>query len=103
MVADWIWQDNLEPFLTTLSWVVDYTIDDDDWQAIKTGLLETDGDLLRWCSYEFAGTSVMKFRIAVDRGTEVLQVEVDGLAELEARVEIAVAVFQNFHLRKRRG
>jgi hypothetical protein len=103
MVADWIWQDNLEPFLTTLGWVVGYSIDEDDSQAIKTGLLETDGDLLRWCSYEFAAASIVKFKLAIDRGTEVLQVEVDSPTELEPRVEMAVAIFQHFHLRKRRG
>ena len=102
MVADWIWQDNLEPFLTTLSWIVGYTIDDDDWQAIKTGLLETDGDLLRWCSYGFAGSNSVNFKLAVDRGTEVLQVEVDAPAEVEAQVELAFAIFQHFHLLKRR-
>ncbi len=103
MVADWIWQDNLEPFLTALSWVVDYSMDEGDWQAIKTGILETDGEVLRWSSYEFAGDCVLKFRLAVDRGTEVLQVEVEAPKELEPRVVMAIAIFQHFHLRKRRG
>jgi hypothetical protein len=56
MVADWIYEDNLEPFVTALSWLASYTIDDDDWQAIKTGLLKTDGDHFQWSSYEFDGT-----------------------------------------------
>ncbi len=103
MVAGWILRDNLEPFLTTLSWVVGYSIDDDDWHAITTGLLETDGDLLRWCSYEFADDGVVKFNLAVDRGTEVMQVKVDAPIGFEPQVELAVAVFQHFHLRKRRG
>jgi hypothetical protein len=102
MIANWIWQDNLEPFLTTLSWIASYAIDDDDWQAIKTGLLETDGDLLRWCSYEFAGSTVC-FKLAMDPGTEVLQVEVGGPADLSGQVQLALAVFQHFHLRKRRA
>jgi hypothetical protein len=102
MIADWVWQDNLEPFLTTLSWIVGYSIKDDDWQAIKVGLLETDGDLLRWYSYGFAGSSTVNFKLAVDRGTEVLQVEVDAPTEAEVQVALAVAIFQHFHLRKRR-
>ncbi len=103
MVAGWIWQDNLEPFLTAISWVVSYSIDDEDWQAIKTGLLETDGDLLRWCSYEFVGIHHLIFRLAVDHGTEVMQVQLDALAELESQLQLAISVFQHFHLRKRRG
>jgi hypothetical protein len=103
MVASWILQDNLEPFLTTLSWVVSYSIDDDDWQAIRTDLLETDGDLLRWCSYEFGGNHQVRFRLAVDRGTEVMQVQVDAPIELEPQVALAVSIFQHFHLRKRRS
>jgi len=99
VVANWIFQDNLESFLTTLSWVVGYSIDDDDWQAIRTGLPETDGDLLRWFRYEFAGNQVIGFKLAVDRGTEVLQVIVDAPLELEPQVELAVAIFQHFHLR----
>jgi hypothetical protein len=34
MVSGWILQDNLEPFLTTLGWIVCYSFDDDDWQQI---------------------------------------------------------------------
>jgi hypothetical protein len=97
MVAGWILQDNLEPFLTTLSWVVGYSIDDDDWQAINNDLLDGGGG-----SYEFAGHDELTFDIAIDSGSDVLKVTVDTPVELEPQVELAIAVFQQFHLRKLR-
>jgi len=97
MVDGSILQDNLEPFLTTLSWLVGYSIDEDDWQAINNDLFDGGGG-----SYEFAGKQVMKFNVAVDRNTNVLKVSVALPGELDPQVELAIAIFQHFHLRKPR-
>ena len=95
MVAGLILQGNLEPFLTTLSWLIGYSISEDDWQAITNDLLDGGGG-----SYEFAGNLTMKFDVVVERNTEVLRVAVDAPEELKSQVELAVAIFQHFHLRK---
>jgi hypothetical protein len=97
VVAGWIIQDNLDLFLTTLSWIVGYSIDSDEWEAINTDLLEMSGDLI----HEFAGNHKVKIEVAVDRATGKLQIRVDAPTEFESQVELAIAIFQNFHLRKR--
>ena len=51
-------------------------------------------------SYEFAGNQKLAFNVSLDRDTEVLEVTVNTAAELEPQVELAIAVFQEFHLRK---
>ena len=95
MVAGTILQENLEPFLTTLSWLIGYSIDDDDWQAINNDLLDGGGD-----SYEFVGNQTMKVDLALEGNTDVIKVTAAVPEELESQVELAVAIFQNFRLRK---
>jgi hypothetical protein len=97
MVAGSILQENLEPFLVTLSWLIGYSIDADDWQAINNDLLDGGGG-----SYEFAGNQRMKFDVALGGNTDVLSVTVAVPEELEPQVELAVAIFQHFRLRKHR-
>jgi hypothetical protein len=97
MVAGRILQENLEPFLTTLSWLIGYSIDDDDWQAINNDLLDGGGD-----SYEFVGNQTIKVDLALEGNTEVIKVTATVPEELESQVELAVAIFQNFRLQKHR-
>jgi hypothetical protein len=61
MVAGSILQDNLEPFLTTLSWLIGYSFDEDDWQVINNDLLDGGGG-----AYEWVGNQTMKFDVAGD-------------------------------------
>jgi hypothetical protein len=97
MVAGSILQGNLEPFLASLSWLVGYSIDEDDWQAINNDLLDGGGG-----SYEFAGSQTMTFEVALDRNSDAMKVTVAVPKELEPQVELAIAIFQHFHLRKPR-
>jgi hypothetical protein len=99
MVAGWILQNNLDPFLTALSWIVGYSIDDDEWETINTDLLEMSLEL----SHEFSGNHKVKFEVAVDRVTGNFQVKVDAPKEFDSQVELAIAIFQHFHLRRARS
>ncbi len=97
MAADSILQDNLDPFLTTLSWLVGYTIGDDDWAAINNDLLDGGG-----ATCEFAGNHVLKVQACIERKTKFVEVSVEAPKELEPQVELAIAIFRHFHLRKNR-
>lgn len=97
MITGTILQDNLEPFLTTLSWLIGYSIDEGDWQAINNDLIDGGGG-----SYKFVGNQTMKFDVALDGNTEVIKVTVAVPEELESQVELAVAIFQHFRLRMHR-
>jgi hypothetical protein len=95
MVVGTILQQNLQPCLTTLSWLIGYCLDGDDWQEINNDLLDGGGG-----SYEFAGNQTMKFGVSLEEGTDLMRVTVDLPEELESQVELAVAIFRRFRLRK---
>jgi hypothetical protein len=97
MVAGTILSENLEPFLNVLSWLIGYSIDDDDWKAINNDLLDGGGG-----SYEFAGNQKLKFDVSLNGNTDGMKVTVAVPHELESQVELAVAIFQHFRLRKNR-
>jgi hypothetical protein len=42
MVSDWVWYENLRPFLEVVSWLTGYSFDDLDWDAITVGLVEAE-------------------------------------------------------------
>jgi hypothetical protein len=41
-LADWVFAENLRPFLLSLGWFVGYDLDEDDWTAIRSGIETTD-------------------------------------------------------------
>jgi hypothetical protein len=92
----WIFEDNLWPFLSVMSWLVKYDFDDLDWDAISYGTKDTDVEKDRWYDYEFTGDFVAKFRLAADPGTEVLALKVDIAERFAPQVETAMEIFRNF-------
>jgi hypothetical protein len=99
MVTDWIFDENLRPFLTALGWIVGYQFDNDDWEAISLGVRDSDGETGRWYEYEFHGQHSSKLVLARDPGTSVLQVRASVPAELEPQIRLAVFIFQRYHAR----
>jgi hypothetical protein len=99
MIAEWIYRENLKPFLMGLGWLVDYPFDSDDWTAISHGVGASDGEAGRWYEYEFAGRLPARLRLAHDPGTSVVRVHVEVPAEVEPQVRITLLIFQHFHVR----
>jgi hypothetical protein len=97
MVTGSILSDNLEPFLTTLSWLIGYSIDERDWQAINNDLLDGGGG-----SYDFVGNQTLQFDLHLDSSNHEMKVTVAMPEELESQVELVFTIFQHFHLRKER-
>jgi hypothetical protein len=98
MVAGQILNENLDHFVTTLSWIIGYSLDEDDWERINTDWLDGGGG-----SYDFVGNHRMTFGFSVHPKKEMVDVTVELPAALESQVELAIAIFQHFQLRKRRG
>lgn len=95
MVAGQILGENLDPFITTLGWIIGYSLDKDDWERINTDWLDGGGG-----SYEFCGIHRMTFGFCVGSKKETVDVTVELPAEFESQVELAIAIFQHFQLRK---
>jgi hypothetical protein len=98
MVAGQILNENLDPFVTTLGWIIGYSLDKDDWERVNTDWLDGGGG-----SYEFCGNHKMTFTFSADPKKEMADVSVELPAEFESQVELAIAIFQHFQLRKRRA
>ena len=98
MLANWVFAENLRPFLISLGWFVGYEFDPDDWTAIRYGIEATDQEADRWFEYEFAGLQRAVFRLACDPGTSVVHVRVEVPAALVPKVEAAIAIFQAFRI-----
>lgn len=98
MVTGQILNVNLDQFVTTLSWIIGYTLDEDDWARINTDWLDGGGG-----NYEFQGIQKMTFGFSVDPKKKVVNVTVMLPAELAPQVELAIAIFQHFELRKHKG
>jgi hypothetical protein len=98
ILADWISEENLRPFLTALSWIVRYRFDDGDWTAISLGVSDTNGDTDRWYDYEFAGELRAQMLLARDRGSGVIRLRLDVPHEAEESIKLALAIFQHFRI-----
>jgi hypothetical protein len=98
MLADWVFQNNLRPFLTVLGWIAEYQVDEDDWLAVSCGLRSSDVEAVRWYEYGFLGRHSVRLWLAYDSGSSVIHARVEAPAALEPQVRLAVAVFQHFRL-----
>jgi hypothetical protein len=92
MVKGQIWQRNLEAFLTTLGWIVCYSVDKDDLDMINNDLLDGGGGELK-----FDGATVS---VSINSDTSLLDIAVNTTSDLEPQVELALTIFQHFELRK---
>jgi len=98
MFSDWILEDNLKPFVETLSGFVGYRFDDRDWDAIRFNLKDTDVEAERWYDYELAGERTAKLRLARDPGSIVLFVRVQADEDLERRAAVATEIMGSYWL-----
>ncbi|HVS38898.1 MAG TPA: hypothetical protein VMS17_25295 [Gemmataceae bacterium] len=98
MIRDWIFEDNLLPFLTILAAVVRYDFIRDEWSAVRFGVVETDEENGRWYDYEFAGNQRAAFRLARSVGSSVIHLELESDSDTELRMEVAVQIAQRYLL-----
>jgi hypothetical protein len=99
MLVNWVFEENLRPFLLTLGWFVGHDLGEDDWTAIRHGIEATDQEADRWFDYEFAGHQGAALGLALDPGTSVVHVRVEVPASVVPKVETAIAIFQVFRIR----
>ena len=100
MIANWLFQDNLDAFLTVLCWLTDYDVAPDELAIIANGVRETNAEANQWYGHEFAGKQHVEFSLAVDPGTSVVHVRIHAPAELTAQIETAIAIFAHFHFQQ---
>ena len=101
MFTDWIFEENLRPFLAALAWAFTVDFDTDDWLAISHGVEGTDAPQERWFEYEFSGKGgTVTFAVARDVGSCVLSVRVHKHENAE-KLRAIIMMCQEFSLRER--
>lgn len=104
MVADWLFEDNLRPFVELLAQLAGYTLYDEDydWLAIEYGMQDTNEDADKWYTYPFAGADPAVFELARNPGSDVVSIRVRGeqgiRPELAAQLDVLFAVCQDYTL-----
>ena len=99
MLANWVFEENLRPFLLSLSWFVDYDFAPDDWTVIRYGVEASDQEADRWYEYEFAGQYHAVLWLARDPGSSVVHVRVEVPAAVVPKVEAAFEIFEAFRIK----
>jgi len=97
-VANWIWRTNLRPFVEVLAWLSHYELADGEWDAILSGVEQSDSDAVppRWYNYEFQGKHKVTFSIGWDQGTEVIQVRMKIPNAIAVKIETALDLMNQY-------
>jgi hypothetical protein len=97
-MTGWLRHDNVEPFLTVLSWLAQYDPAPDEFSVIRRGVELTDAEKNCWYDFEFVGANHIRFSLASDPGSSVVHVKVDCPELLKPSVETAVEIFARFRV-----
>lgn|GEM_PF-3737748 len=98
MVCNWIMRENYLPFLRTCASFVGYSFDEADSTALRFGLKDCDDKKSDLYRYEFAGLNTLTLEIAAESNDPVVTVRVEADPEIEAQVEIAIVIMQEYVL-----
>lgn len=99
-MRDWIFEENLVPWLEMTARIAKYELHPAEPQAFVHGLKDTDSEHGRWFEYEF---HAVRLNVARDPGTSLLSVELNLPAALVPRIETVTEVAQSYQLRERDG
>ncbi|MEH1938521.1 MAG: hypothetical protein V7L14_33420 [Nostoc sp.] len=96
MATNWIFDNNLKPFIEVLAMFCGCEIDQDDLDAIYSGVKKTDYEKDVWFEYEYTGS--LEFKVAQDVGSSVIFVDVLADEALEAKIAVAIEILQIYRL-----
>jgi hypothetical protein len=87
VVAGWIFEENLRPFVEMVAYVAGYVFDEDDWTAIHFGVQDTDSERGPWLTYPFTGRMPLTLKAAKESGAGIVSFDLDSEAGLAPEVE----------------
>ncbi len=99
-LGDWVFEENLKPWLEIVSKVVGCDFDDLDWDAVAAGI--TDSDAERSCWYEHPlGEGPSHVKLARELGSAVVALKMVVPEATADRVKLAVLIAQTYRLTPR--
>ncbi|MDB6135964.1 MAG: hypothetical protein JWM59_4207 [Verrucomicrobiales bacterium] len=96
IIQNWIYEENLHPFMTALGWISGYHFDEDGWTAVNFGARSADEGAGVWFHYALEGDSMIEAGITQERGESVFTVRIEADEKLAARVGLSIDFCQNF-------
>jgi hypothetical protein len=98
-MRDWIMEETLLPWLAIVAGAVKYSSDANDWDALRFGVRNTDVERDTWYEYPLGPATV---RVALDPGSAVVAVSVDGADHVTAELATATRIAQTYPLSRDR-
>jgi hypothetical protein len=101
VIAGWILEENLRPFLECLGTQCGYDFDPDDWTAVDHGLLRADpepGAPEVVYTYALIGKRTIELDLAFEPGAGVVSYQLRADTELEVRADAIASVAACFVL-----
>jgi hypothetical protein len=99
--GSWVFTSNVRALVESLATLVDYEVDDWDWDAIEAGLSGTDAeDPQGWYDYPLVGTTTLRLELANDPGSVVTMVQVHHPPDqlLTARIETIMSMLAHYQV-----
>lgn len=101
MIARWIYEENILPWLETIANFVGYKFDEWDWNAVNFGIQNTNVEEEKWYEYQLIGNQIADVKIAIDVGASVMFVQLQSEKSVEEKAQVATEIFQNYLVKVR--
>ena len=82
------------------SQLVGYEFDNLDWDAVASGVRETDYEEQRWFEYALSGRQSLTLGAALDSGTRVAWIRAATDGEMEIRLNVAADLMADYALKR---
>ena len=102
MPSHWFFEENLRPVSEILASYARYEFTPGDWDAIESGVKNTDFGRGEWYDYPFLGRDTVQARFARDPGTSVVWIDWSAPPELSTRIETLLGIADYWILTRER-
>ena len=92
-MRDWIFEHNLRAWLEIVARALGSDFDSDDWDAVRFGIKVTNVENDSWYDYPLGAAHV---RVALDPGSSVIAVAVDGADQLTDQIAMVTSIAQTY-------
>ena len=98
--AKWILADNLRLFLRSTLRLINVTLDEEEWDAIRFGAKDFNLSDNPWYDYTFEGTERIAFQFATHLETEAVHIVTDCSALLGIKISAFETLFQHYRAKQ---
>lgn len=98
----WIFESNFISSLLILSHLANYEADNNDFDAIKFGLVGTSADKRIWYDYQLIGSTIIDIQVAYDENdSSIIFFSLSFDQNLAEKIEFMIYIVQEFNVNHR--